>query len=561
MTNQTNPTTSPSDTFKTAKWFIEHGYPVIPTRPNKRPYVRWAKYQKELPTHEEIKEWWRTWPTANVALITGQLSGVMVLDVDTEAGHENLVENFFPDSMVTPATRTPGGGWHYFFKFEEGLVNKARVAEGTDIRTEGGYVVIPPSENGTGMKYRWMQGLQLWKTELASMPEILFAVLEQSSNALNSSSTSREGSAENRDNNQQHLTTSDNILFEAGGRDEALFHTANCLIKGGMNSANAQNCLEILAANCNPPFDAAEIPIKIQSALDRAKKRDIGLTEEIREWVLTTFGNFSTTFVYNSLNLTTSDNKKKAAVILGRLCEDGIIERVGERRGEYRRVDRTLEFQSLTNAQEEDESLWLPLGLHQMVRIMPGNIIAVAGAPNAGKTGFLLNVTRYNFKKWRTRFLSSEMGIEEAADRISYFTDISRSEWQKHWEFAQCFDNFHEKLLTGKGCLNIIDYLEQPEGEAFRAASQLAAIHKNLDGAVACVALQKNRGKGRDTGVGGDQTLAKPRLYLAMDYGWAKIVKCKAWPKDTDNPNWKECRFKIHGGADYAIQGGWHRND
>ena len=49
-------------------------------------------YQTRLPTHEGIKGRSSTWPDANVALITGQISGVIVVDIDTQEGYDNLNE-------------------------------------------------------------------------------------------------------------------------------------------------------------------------------------------------------------------------------------------------------------------------------------------------------------------------------------------------------------------------------------------------------------------------------------------------------------------------------------
>lgn len=565
--------TSHSSAYKTARWFVERGYSVIPVRKsNKKAYPAWTEYQSRLPTHEELKKWWYDWPDANVALITGKLSGVNVIDIDTKEG-QKAVEEFIPDNFISPTSKTPKGGRHYFFKYKHGLRNKSKVLDGVDIRTDGGYAIVPPSINSNGKTYEWFKGLKINEVELPEMPEFLFDVLKQacdadsrfSNNAVNKkginvvSSSKFAHSDKTNGNKLQQTTTNDNISFEEGERDESLFHAANCLIKGGMNEANARNCLHILAANCSPPFDKAEANLKIKSAILRAKKRDIGLTQEIKDFVMTTNDNISTTFVYNTLDLTTKDNKKKAVVVLGRLCEDGILERVG--RGEFRRVEKDLEFLDLTSAKIEEENIWLPLGLKDMARIYPGNIIVVAGSPNAGKTAFLLSCCRYNMRNYRVRYLSSEMGIEEAADRINEFDDITLKEWQKHWEFAERYDNFQDSLLKGRGNINIIDYLEQPEGEAYKASFQLGQIHRNLDGAIAIVALQKNRGQGRDTGVGGDQTLAKPRLYLAMDYGWMKIVKCKSFKKEFGNPNWMECEFRLGSGHHFKMDKDWGRND
>lgn len=568
MDIQPNQLTS-SKVFATAKWFIEHGYSIIPIRANKKSFVKWKEYQERIATHEEIKLWWTQWPEANIALVTGKISGIIVIDIDSQEGYDNLNE-FLPDSFVTPMSTTPNNGWHYFVKYQEGLINKARVVAGTDIRTDGGYAIIPPSQNGKGKSYKWIEGLKINEVAINKIPSMLFDILS----SVSSSVVKCRQSCETENNSiiipynsiilskdyakQQNSCGISDIDFTQGNRDESLFHTANCLIKGGMNTANTKKCLEILGRNCNPPFDEKEIEAKVISALNRSKKPNINLTQEIKEWILTTSGDFLTTFVYTEFNLTTRDDKKTATRILCRLCEDGMIERSGRKRGCYRTVEKNLEFLDIVSANREEEKLWLPLGIDKMVRLFPGNIVVVAGAPNSGKTAFLLAVVRRNFRNFRVRYLSSEMGREEAGIRIDEFDDITREEWQKNWEFAERYDNFHDCLLSGRGNLNIIDYLEQPEGEAFRASTQLAEINKRLNGAIAIVALQKNRGRGREVGVGGDQTLAKPRLYIAMDYGWAKIIKCKAWPKEAENPNWKSCGFKLGLGHHFIMQGtGW----
>ena len=34
----------------------------------------------------QIRDWWRRWPKANVGIVTGRASGLVVIDVDGEAG-------------------------------------------------------------------------------------------------------------------------------------------------------------------------------------------------------------------------------------------------------------------------------------------------------------------------------------------------------------------------------------------------------------------------------------------------------------------------------------------
>jgi len=110
---------------------------------DKKPLVQWKVFQERPPTEEEVKGWWRDFPSANVAILTGTVGGLTVLDFDP--GHAP----FPPDGCELPTgcvVSTPRGGKHYYFKHILGAKNSAsKLARGIDVRGEGGYVVIPPS--------------------------------------------------------------------------------------------------------------------------------------------------------------------------------------------------------------------------------------------------------------------------------------------------------------------------------------------------------------------------------------------------------------------------------
>ena len=80
-----------------------------------------------------------------------------------------------PTSLIrslTPTCQTPKGGQHLYFKAPEKCPsNNARLVPGCDFRGEGGYVVAPPSKNGTGKAYAWMEGLSIDDVEPADLPE------------------------------------------------------------------------------------------------------------------------------------------------------------------------------------------------------------------------------------------------------------------------------------------------------------------------------------------------------------------------------------------------------
>lgn len=135
--------------------YIKKGKPIFPVdRKTKKPLCDWGEYQKRLPSVEEVTDWWRRWPEANIGMATGKLSGVSVVDIDPR--HEGVVPPNMP--TMTTVVKTGGGGWHYYYQPIEGVKNTGGGENGSgyvgvDIRGEGGYVVIPPSIHENGNKY------------------------------------------------------------------------------------------------------------------------------------------------------------------------------------------------------------------------------------------------------------------------------------------------------------------------------------------------------------------------------------------------------------------------
>ena len=107
---------------------------------------------------DTIRRWWEQWPDANIGIVTGPQSGILVLDVDGKQGEESLIDlerhgHHLPD---TYSVRTGGGGQHLYFLWPEGVDvrnSQGRIARGLDIRGEGGYVVAPSSLHASGERY------------------------------------------------------------------------------------------------------------------------------------------------------------------------------------------------------------------------------------------------------------------------------------------------------------------------------------------------------------------------------------------------------------------------
>ena len=141
--------------------YTAHGWSIIPIRSgDKRPLVRWEEFQYRRPRAEEVHAWFSGWPDAGMGVVTGAVSGLVVLDIDPEHGGEASLERLQSQHFRLPTTvecRSGGGGRHLYFAHPGAFVrNKAGLAPGVDLRGDGGYVVAPPSLHASGLRYAWV---------------------------------------------------------------------------------------------------------------------------------------------------------------------------------------------------------------------------------------------------------------------------------------------------------------------------------------------------------------------------------------------------------------------
>ena len=123
--------------MKAALESLSAGYRPIPIKPNtKEPCVRWQLYQHKSPTKEEIISWWTQWPNANIAIITGEASGVDVIDFDI--GHDPWPPEGYqlPRSCIV---ETPSGGLHYYMRHTKDVgCSYSKLAKNIDVKADGG---------------------------------------------------------------------------------------------------------------------------------------------------------------------------------------------------------------------------------------------------------------------------------------------------------------------------------------------------------------------------------------------------------------------------------------
>ena len=129
-------------------WKLTH--PIGEGKNRKKPLVQWVKWQGRIADEAQIRMWWKVWPDAGVGIITGNTSGILVMDADTYKG--GTTDGMPPTGMIS---NTGGGGQHYIYKMVPGARNNASNITHIDVRAEGGYIVAPPSLHESGNAYVW----------------------------------------------------------------------------------------------------------------------------------------------------------------------------------------------------------------------------------------------------------------------------------------------------------------------------------------------------------------------------------------------------------------------
>ncbi len=243
----------------------------------------------------------------------------------------------------------------------------------------------------------------------------------------------------------------------------------------------------------------------------------------VEQWIKSVAtGEFHYTKVLDGTVKPTSYPKLREYVT--RCCDKGICESLGRRDGLYRRIEELVtpvNWQGVDS--RRDSKVILPFDLRKYVWIDPETSIVVAGSKDSGKTGFLMRTVALNMNQLKTIFLTNmEGGISQVKRRFeAMHIDMTNPPFTTY----TVIDNYHDAMKEADA-LYVIDYIDVPEsGEFFMIAPALAKIQVKLKNSVAVIGLQKKTSS--DWAYGGEQTVKKATLYLAMTPGKLKIVSAK----------------------------------
>lgn len=235
--------------------YMQRGLSVVPIEPRaKRPLISWERYQRERASRAEVGRWFERWPDANVGIVTGTVSGLVVLDIDPRhGGEESLLElekahDHLPETVQAI---TGGGGRHLYFAHPGGIVrNRVGIAPGIDLRGDGGLVVAPPSIHPSGKRYRWNEPHDLFTRALAPLPNWLLQLDHESG----------------RGHPIAHWRGLVKEGVEEGARNNAIASLTGHLLWHGVDTSVALDLLLCWnAARCRPPLTTEEVAQTVES--------------------------------------------------------------------------------------------------------------------------------------------------------------------------------------------------------------------------------------------------------------------------------------------------------
>ncbi len=217
----------------------------------KRPWHSWKEYQDRLPTEDEIRDWWKRMPTANVGLALGNLTGLVSIDQDGPAGGQMLAELSGGDLPVTWEFVTPGGGYRRLYRVSQEVRIKTTVRQSKGVHEElrfqghGAQTVVPPSlHTVTERQYEWVDGRSWYDGPCTAAPAWLIEQVRDG----------RVGPRRDRE-----FVVSPGEVIQDGRRGEVLFRMAAAMRGRGMDPDEILPSLQVVNQRCNPPIDDARL--------------------------------------------------------------------------------------------------------------------------------------------------------------------------------------------------------------------------------------------------------------------------------------------------------------
>jgi len=251
-----------SATYLQAIKLLNQGFSVIPLVPRgKKPLINWTEFQTRYATQQEIEQWFTKWPDANTGIVTGQISGIVVVDFDSNEAFGAAQLKGLP---ITPTVKT-SRGCHVYFKWRHKVFNfqKRDDLPGVDLRGDGGYVVGPGSTHESGHIYHCVEGDGLDDVPLAEIPDWVTAAAPAQKNPLKE-------------------------LYKGvpdGSRNDSLARLVGSWVNDGLSMEECLSMARTVNQRNTPPDEDKNVVETVQSIFTKHHNSNVGDVEEVEDFV------------------------------------------------------------------------------------------------------------------------------------------------------------------------------------------------------------------------------------------------------------------------------------
>lgn len=238
--------------------YASRGLAVFPLKPRDKAPITAHGVHEATTNFDKINKWWSRYPNANIGIACGKVSGgLLVVDVDRKPngvdGLDSLNEWERENGELPETVRsiTGTGGSHLLYRIDGAGKNRVNLLAGVDIRSDGGYIVVPPSIHPNGNKYEWEYDPDEY--EVAHGNEVLDRLLNYG-----------------KKDRVENFTMPDKV--GKGQRNDTMYKLAcslqarnlpDSVIRASLSSANDEMC--------DPPLKPDELDKILESALKHEK--------------------------------------------------------------------------------------------------------------------------------------------------------------------------------------------------------------------------------------------------------------------------------------------------
>lgn len=257
-----------------AREYLSKGYSFFPCEEGeKRPKLRWKEYQERFPTEEEIERWFLDDPASNIAVVTGRISNLIVVDIDPRHGGESFRPRLGLDQYTAT---TGGGGWHYWYSYSDALSrNSAGRIPGVDTRGDGGYVIAPPSRTTGRYSFRTGEAPhERAKLDDSIMAQLVGPELRRKDQHTQTFKQIAKGEKQERRAYPGWLGRG-TVRLESvsnGSRNNSAASLVGTLLYMGLPSDRIKHIVYLWNSDNKPPLDAAELDTVIRSVTETHKR-------------------------------------------------------------------------------------------------------------------------------------------------------------------------------------------------------------------------------------------------------------------------------------------------